>query len=576
MRPTASQRREPARAGSSAASSTSSAGAAGPLGDLDEARELDEFCEPDDQHQVAVARERADGVLAVLGRVADVARRRGRRASGTRSRSALDDARRLVDRERRLRQVGDPLGVGELELVDLVARSRSRACAPAPRRRCPRPPRGPRGRRARCRAPRRRSGAPRRGPWRPAGRSRRSRRARARRPARAPPARRRGRRRSRSRPRGTSSSSSTNTAPALLELADDVRVVDDLLAHVDRRAALLERPLDDLDRALDAGARGARRRRARPRARRAPAPTPRPARTRGAASGRRVAAPGSVRSGRWSSWRWVSSTTRSVTSGCRRAAGASHADSMSTASAPERCSARRRSRTHEPLARGDRPDADAQAAAPQMPGEDRRVVARRRPGRAAQLACASTTSPGSSSGSSAPQKPAIDHRLPAASRQRRGRAGAARAHADPLHPRPRARPRGPRGPRPQRREHEHARLGRSSAAARALRSGAISRRSPPALGRAWTLARGVPQRGERLLRRGVRRCGPRPPSSPASRCRSSAPASTSPGSAVAGPGRSAARPGAARNVAACSRVTKKRSTVGLRAPPAAARRAPRR
>ena len=35
---------------------------------------------------------------------------------------------------------------------------------------------------------------------------------------------------------------------AALQLADDVGVVDDLLAHVDRGAALLERALDDLDR----------------------------------------------------------------------------------------------------------------------------------------------------------------------------------------------------------------------------------------------------------------------------------------------------------------------------------------
>ena len=41
---------------------------------------------------------------------------------------------------------------------------------------------------------------------------------------------------------------------ARLEVADDVDVVDDLLAHVDRRAVVLERELDRLDRALDAGA----------------------------------------------------------------------------------------------------------------------------------------------------------------------------------------------------------------------------------------------------------------------------------------------------------------------------------
>ena len=42
------------------------------------------------------------------------------------------------------------------------------------------------------------------------------------------------------------------------QVLDDVLVVHDLVAHVDRRAAQLERALDDLDRALDAGAKAAR------------------------------------------------------------------------------------------------------------------------------------------------------------------------------------------------------------------------------------------------------------------------------------------------------------------------------
>ena len=46
--------------------------------------------------------------------------------------------------------------------------------------------------------------------------------------------------------------------PARLEIADDVDVVDDLLAHVDRRAVVLERLLDRLDGALDPGAIAAR------------------------------------------------------------------------------------------------------------------------------------------------------------------------------------------------------------------------------------------------------------------------------------------------------------------------------
>jgi hypothetical protein len=47
---------------------------------------------------------------------------------------------------------------------------------------------------------------------------------------------------------------------AIAQLLDDVLVVDDLLAHVDRRAVQLERALDGLDRAIDAGAVAARRR----------------------------------------------------------------------------------------------------------------------------------------------------------------------------------------------------------------------------------------------------------------------------------------------------------------------------
>ena len=45
---------------------------------------------------------------------------------------------------------------------------------------------------------------------------------------------------------------------ARLEIADDVDVVDDLLADVDRRAVVLERLLDRLDGALDPGAVAAR------------------------------------------------------------------------------------------------------------------------------------------------------------------------------------------------------------------------------------------------------------------------------------------------------------------------------
>jgi len=43
-----------------------------------------------------------------------------------------------------------------------------------------------------------------------------------------------------------------------LQAVDDELVVNDLVAHVDRRAVFLERPLDDLDRPHDARAEAAR------------------------------------------------------------------------------------------------------------------------------------------------------------------------------------------------------------------------------------------------------------------------------------------------------------------------------
>jgi hypothetical protein len=45
---------------------------------------------------------------------------------------------------------------------------------------------------------------------------------------------------------------------ALAQALHDEAVVDDLVADIDRRAVLLERQLDDLDRPVDAGAEAAR------------------------------------------------------------------------------------------------------------------------------------------------------------------------------------------------------------------------------------------------------------------------------------------------------------------------------
>ena len=57
---------------------------------------------------------------------------------------------------------------------------------------------------------------------------------------------------------GISSSSSMNTAPLLLQPLDDVAVVHDLVADIDRRAIFLQRQHDDLDGTVDAGAKAAR------------------------------------------------------------------------------------------------------------------------------------------------------------------------------------------------------------------------------------------------------------------------------------------------------------------------------
>ena len=66
-------------------------------------------------------------------------------------------------------------------------------------------------------------------------------------------------------PSGTSVSSSTKIAPRSRELLDDVLVVDDLLAHVDRRPVQVERVLDRLHGPVDARAVAARRREQDPR-----------------------------------------------------------------------------------------------------------------------------------------------------------------------------------------------------------------------------------------------------------------------------------------------------------------------
>ena len=76
----------------------------------------------DHQHQIDVLSKLLDGVLAVLGGVTDVI------VLGAHDRGELlpqcgDDLERLVHRKRRLGDVGNPVRIGDLQLIDLGHRS---------------------------------------------------------------------------------------------------------------------------------------------------------------------------------------------------------------------------------------------------------------------------------------------------------------------------------------------------------------------------------------------------------------------------------------------------------------------
>ena len=98
-------------------------------GDLDQAVGVRGVGRADHEHQVALAGELLDRDLAVGGRVTDVV---GLGADDRRELGAQggDDLGRLVDRERRLGDEGDPLGVGDLERVDLLGGLRPGRCCP--------------------------------------------------------------------------------------------------------------------------------------------------------------------------------------------------------------------------------------------------------------------------------------------------------------------------------------------------------------------------------------------------------------------------------------------------------------
>ncbi len=81
--------------------------------------ELEELREPITSTSSQRARHLLDGGLAVGGGVADVV---GARAGDAREAlaQARDDRARFVDREGRLRDVGDPLGVLDLQGIDVL------------------------------------------------------------------------------------------------------------------------------------------------------------------------------------------------------------------------------------------------------------------------------------------------------------------------------------------------------------------------------------------------------------------------------------------------------------------------
>ena len=254
--------------------------------------------------------------------------------------------------------------------------------------------------------------------------------------------------------------------------------------------------------------------------------------------------------------------------GARRASAASHTDSMSTAIAPPACSSARRSPTRDLRDADQIADAHLHAeprqASEQLPREvavDRapRGGLRRWPRRPRS---ATITSPGTDSSSRPPQKPSTSSAL--------------------LTPAGRAPPRPPWPSRAPCRSCARARPGRPRRSARPPRA-AAPRRADRSSGRPGS------------DRRRGGRCPLAPPSMP-SDCSATAaawcplstalssvagqpvsvqdPASASPAMAVRAFGRSAATPGAALNVAACSRVTWKRSTAAPRVPAAEARSAP--
>ena len=128
--------------------------------DLDEADRVGRVAGAHHDHQVGVARDLLDGQLAVLGGVADVVARAGRAARGTARGSRRPS--RASRRPTAWSATATPPSTGRAPRCPRRRPDPAPAgCARVPRRRCPRPPRGPRGRSAGCRSPGRRTAWPR-------------------------------------------------------------------------------------------------------------------------------------------------------------------------------------------------------------------------------------------------------------------------------------------------------------------------------------------------------------------------------------------------------------------------------
>ena len=132
--------------------------------DLDEPLGVGRVLRADHEHEIALRGHLLDGRLAVRRGVTDVV---GARARDLREAlaQAVDDRARLVDRKRRLGDVGDLARDRRPRARRRRPRSRPARLRRAPPPSCPRPPRARRGRSARSCSPRRRTSWPRRGPW---------------------------------------------------------------------------------------------------------------------------------------------------------------------------------------------------------------------------------------------------------------------------------------------------------------------------------------------------------------------------------------------------------------------------